>query len=171
MHRLETDRLMLRRALREDEPVLEALFHLEETARWLSPMPAVQEQRMLFVIVEKARDMIVGTIGFHHPVSPHHMQIGFALHPDHRHRGLMAEALACLLEEGFVTLGLNRISAYCVKENAASARVLERAGFRLEGLLRRHVWLADGMKHDVKLYSLNEEEWRSRDEKRTGGQI
>ena len=56
MHRLETDRLMLRRALREDEPVLEALFHLEETARWLSPMPAVQEQRMLFVIVEKARD-------------------------------------------------------------------------------------------------------------------
>ena len=115
--------------------------------------------------------MIVGTIGFHHPVSPHHMQIGFALHPDHRHRGLMAEALACLLEEGFVTLGLNRISAYCVKENAASARVLERAGFRLEGLLRRHVWLADGMKHDVKLYSLNEEEWRSRDEKRTGGQI
>ena len=96
MHRLETDRLMLRMALREDEPVL---------------------------------------------------------------------------EEGFVTLGLNRISAYCVKENAASARVLERAGFRLEGLLRRHVWLADGMKHDVKLYSLNEEEWRSRDEKRTGGQI
>ena len=84
MHRLETDRLMLRMALREDEPVLEALFHLEETARWLSPMPAVQEQRMLFVIVEKARDMIVGAIGFHHPVSPHHMQIGFALHPDHR---------------------------------------------------------------------------------------
>ena len=38
-----------------------------------------------------------------------------------------------MVDFGFRELGLRRISAWCIAENTASARVLERLGFRQEG--------------------------------------
>jgi RimJ/RimL family protein N-acetyltransferase len=35
-------------------------------------------------------------------------------------------------------LGIRRLAALCHPDNRASARVLEKAGFQLEGVLRRH---------------------------------
>lgn len=50
--------------------------------------------------------------------------------------GLMGEALALLLQEAFGELGLQRIEALVLPDNARSRRVLERAGFTLEGRAR-----------------------------------
>lgn len=51
-------------------------------------------------------------------------------------RGLMGEALELFLEEAFIELGLQRVEALVLPENARSRRLLERAGFTLEGLSR-----------------------------------
>jgi len=52
--------------------------------------------------------------------------------------GVMAEILPLVLDHGFHILGLHRIEALVTPGNLASAALLERFGFRLEGTLRDH---------------------------------
>ena len=62
--------------------------------------------------------------------------IGYVLRRDRWGRGLGSEVARQLVERGFERVGLHRIEATCDVENVASARVLEKAGLRLEGRLR-----------------------------------
>ena len=66
---------------------------------------------------------------------------------------MATEAAAAAVRFGFGELELNRITAYHMVRNAASARVLTRLGFQGEGLLRQRVrnW---GMFEDVLAYAL-----------------
>lgn len=50
-------------------------------------------------------------------------------------------------------LGITRIVARCLARNPASARVMEKAGLRREGMLVRHE-LKNGLFEDVLLYGL-----------------
>jgi RimJ/RimL family protein N-acetyltransferase len=52
-------------------------------------------------------------------------------------RGIVTEALRAITEYGIGTLGLTRIFALPFAHNTASCRVLEKAGYVLEGRLRR----------------------------------
>ena len=61
---------------------------------------------------------------------------------------------------GFRELGLDRISSWCIADNAASARVLERLGFRQEGRLRRNEHFK-GRWWDTLLYALLRDEWET----------
>src|SRR5262245_25176023 len=61
---------------------------------------------------------------------------GVVVAPEHRGLGYASEALGLMLDFGFGQLGLHRISAHCHPGHRAGARVLEKAGMRLEGTLR-----------------------------------
>lgn len=56
-------------------------------------------------------------------------------------RGYASEALAGVLRYAFDDLGLNRIEAACMPSNHASIGVLERGGFRREGLARGYLMI------------------------------
>jgi RimJ/RimL family protein N-acetyltransferase len=56
-------------------------------------------------------------------------ELGYALARDQHGRGLATEAARAMLSLGFDQLGLRRIDAVCVAENAPSLRLLERLGF------------------------------------------
>lgn len=56
-------------------------------------------------------------------------------------RGYASEALAGVLRHAFDDLGLNRVEAACMPSNHASIAVLERGGFRREGLARRYLMI------------------------------
>ncbi len=56
------------------------------------------------------------------------------------------------MEIAFDELGLHRVQAAVVPENTASARVLEKAGFREEGLARRYLFL-DGQWKDHRMFA------------------
>ena len=64
-------------------------------------------------------------------------EIGYLLAPDRQGRGYMHEALQHLLDYLFQTLHLHRVEAEVDPRNQPSARVLERLGFQLEGVLRQ----------------------------------
>ena len=49
--------------------------------------------------------------------------------------------------------------AWCVGDNAASARVLEKVGMSLEGREREKEWIT-GAWHDRMIYAILEREWR-----------
>jgi RimJ/RimL family protein N-acetyltransferase/gamma-glutamylcyclotransferase (GGCT)/AIG2-like uncharacterized protein YtfP len=89
----------------------------------------------------------------------HGVELGYLLARDAWGRGYMVEAVRAVagwyLEQGV----LERVWATCDVENTASARVLEKAGFEFEGVLRR--WDvhpgAGGQRRDARCYSLTRE--------------
>ena len=69
----------------------------------------------------------------------------------------MTRALKLLMPFVFRTLGLHRIEAACLIGNDASRKLLQRAGFRQEGLARRYL-LINGEWADHLLFALLKEE-------------
>ena len=66
-------------------------------------------------------------------------EIGAALFPEHRGRGVGTEAQALLVEYLFDTTPAERVQAATETGNLAEQRSLEKAGFVREGVLRRFV--------------------------------
>jgi len=79
-------------------------------------------------------------------------EVGYALSTPYQGRGLMTSALDQLVDELFARTTLERIEARCSIENDASYRLLEKVGFRREGLLREYFQLR-GRRHDNYLYA------------------
>ena len=67
-------------------------------------------------------------------------------------KGIATAAAIRATEYGFATLGLVRIQAMVFEWNTASARVLEKAGYVLEGRMRRSI-IKDGRIADSLLYA------------------
>lgn len=88
-------------------------------------------------------------------------EIGYELAPEHWGRGYATEAARAMAAFGFAELGLHRLQSYCVADNIASARVLEKIGMRREGHLREAQWYK-GRWWDTLLYGMLEGEWRER---------
>jgi len=56
-------------------------------------------------------------------------EVGYALHPDFQGKGIMTEALNCVIAYGFDSLKLKSVDAYTNRNNAKSIALLERKGF------------------------------------------
>ena len=78
--------------------------------------------------------------------------IGYWMGAPHIGKGLMTHALNGLCLHAFSTLDLKRVEAACLPENAASIRVLEKAGFTREGLARAYLNIA-GQRRDHLLFA------------------
>jgi [ribosomal protein S5]-alanine N-acetyltransferase len=79
--------------------------------------------------------------------------IGYWIGAPYAGRGLMTDAVRAVTQLAFATLRLNRLEAACLPGNIASARVLAKAGFRLEGRARQYLKI-DGRWQDHDLYAL-----------------
>ncbi|HUB08911.1 MAG TPA: GNAT family protein [Myxococcales bacterium] len=66
----------------------------------------------------------------------HSAEIGYWLGVAHWRKGIATEAVGAVSEWAFRTLGIHRLYAGVFGWNPASARVLEKAGYQLEGRLR-----------------------------------
>ena len=67
-------------------------------------------------------------------------------------RGLMPRALRLVAGHCFGTMRLHRLEAACIPDNNRSIRVLEKAGFSREGLLRSYLKI-NGAWQDHYLYA------------------
>ena len=54
-------------------------------------------------------------------------------------QGYMREAILALVHHAFTTVDLSRIEAACLPENAASRGLLEKAGFKYEGVAQSYL--------------------------------
>ncbi|MDP0492521.1 MAG: GNAT family N-acetyltransferase [Verrucomicrobiota bacterium JB023] len=86
-------------------------------------------------------------------------ELGFALAKRFWFHGYMAEALPVLLSFAFGEMKLHRVWADTDPRNDRSIRVLERLGFRREGVLREH-YLIHGESQDAVVYGLLNSDWR-----------
>lgn len=86
-------------------------------------------------------------------------ELGFAFARQHHGRGLAAEAAGAIIKLGFGELRLHRITAVCIEENEASARLLRRLGFALEARFVDNV-IFKGQWVTQLVYALTEDRWR-----------
>jgi [ribosomal protein S5]-alanine N-acetyltransferase len=96
----------------------------------------------------------VGGIGIRigQDVHRHVAELGFWLGEDFWGHGIMTEAVPAFTDYCFEKFPLHRIFAEPYANNPASARVLEKAGFVLEGRLRKNA-VKEGQVLDSLLYA------------------
>lgn len=70
----------------------------------------------------------------------HRGRIHYCTHPKFRGKGLTTKAVKLVTQYGFKRYKLKRIIGICRIYNKASARILEKAGYKLEGILRKHTY-------------------------------
>ena len=157
---LESERLSLRCPREDDAPaVLEAIREtfddLHAWLPWAERLPTLEEQcvhaaasRRRFeasedftlYLFERAGGSFVGGSGLHRiDWSVPRFEIGYWVRASRQGRGYAAEVTRTLAAAAFERLGAARVEIRADPRNARSRRVAERAGFELEGVLRRDV--------------------------------
>jgi len=86
-------------------------------------------------------------------------EIGYFLIPDERGKGYCTEAINIIVDYLFLSKNIERIQAMTDLRNVGSQKVLEKAGFKREGAVRRLFFLR-GQHVDAFLYSIIREEWK-----------
>jgi len=114
---------------------------------------AVQRPETDFAIASSKE--VIGGIGFHPQSDVHRLtaEIGYWLGEPFWGRGIATQALRALTEWVFATTPVVRIYAHVFAWNPASARVLEKCGFTLEGRMRSSV-IKDGQIIDQLMYGI-----------------
>ena len=112
-------------------------------------------------IIEKKDGSKIGFI-FHfcimHPAYKQ-LEIGYFLVPSERGKGYCTEAVRIMVDYLFLSRDTMRVQACTDTRNLASQKVLEKAGFKTEGTMRKTLFLRGGFK-DACLYSILREEWK-----------
>ncbi len=83
----------------------------------------------------------------------HRAELGYWVSKDYRGRGLATAITRVMVRHAFQSLGLQRIEALTFSQNLISQRVLEKAGFKLEGLLQGY-HIKNGILQDACMYGL-----------------
>jgi [ribosomal protein S5]-alanine N-acetyltransferase len=168
---LLTERLMLRPLVATDAPILAQLaadpsvsamipriphpYTLDDAATYIDLMhlEAQSGSNYAYAVTRRQDGILMGTaeIG----VEQHHQRgaLGYWMGAPYRQQGYTREAVSRLIQLGFGELDLHRVYAYCLRENAASAQVLERCGLKREGILHDHIF-HQGRFHDEVYYAL-----------------
>jgi ribosomal-protein-alanine N-acetyltransferase len=153
--RFETARLLLRPVTHEDaDAIFDTYAQDEEVTRYLIWRPHTSrretaayierciatppEIERTYMVVGREDDVVRGALALRQR-APHRLDCGYVLARCWWRQGLMTEALSEVAGWGLRQPSVFRVGAVCDFENIGSARVLEKAGFVREGLLRR--WL------------------------------
>ncbi|QDQ25466.1 GNAT family N-acetyltransferase [Chitinimonas arctica] len=174
---LTTPRLLLRPLRDADAPALFAIFSDPRVMRYWStpPWPTLEEAHKLIARdvesmaagkyvrfgMERLEDgQLLGNCTlFNLYEQCRRAEIGYGMSAAAWGKGYMHEALSAMLAYGFDEMALNRVEADIDPRNEASARSLERLGFKKEGHLRER-WIVDGEVSDSGLYGLLRSEWK-----------
>jgi RimJ/RimL family protein N-acetyltransferase len=174
---LHTDRLLLREFVSADWPEVLAyerhpryLQYSDWTDRtpddvqrfvqmFLDQQAEQPRRKFQLAVTLKASGRLIGNCGIRQAAAgAREADIGYELSPDHWGHGYATEAARAIVQFGFAELKVHRIWAWCIADNTASARLLERLGLKLEGRLREKEYFK-GRWWDTLVYGILENEW------------
>ncbi|WP_462187731.1 MULTISPECIES: GNAT family N-acetyltransferase [unclassified Frankia] len=119
-----------------------------------SPQSWASGTGALFAVVDATTEQLLASVGLADLSGDGDAKIGYWCAAPTRGRGVTSQAVAALTRWGFRALGLARIEWRAAVGNLASRRVAEKAGFTVEGTLRRALLLGDGNRRDCWVGSL-----------------
>lgn len=180
MIKLFTERLLIRDHSPGDLETHHSLFSDNEVMRYLPDIKTnnPEESRgnlfaaikdaesprrkfYFFRIEDKTTGGHIGEIGYtvtQNPPPGKFAGLGYFILKKHWGKGYTTEALKRVLRFAFEENGVYRISTGCLKENAASERVMQKCGFIKEAEFREYV-LHEGKLKDRVEYRLLKSEW------------
>jgi RimJ/RimL family protein N-acetyltransferase len=149
---LVVDELLLRPWRPTDTAAVVAACQDPEIARWVSiPQPYLATDAEAFIaasgamwrdgtgapfaITEAATGQLLGAVTMFGP-DGHQATVGLWLVPAGRGRGAGTRSLRKVADWAFATTDVFRIDCFLMVGNLASERMVERAGFQREGILR-----------------------------------
>ena len=167
---LETERLLLRPYLAADAADVQRLAGdarvADTTANIPHPYPDGAAQawiaaqasalatgtRIAYAVTLRRDGALIGTVDLHEMSRTHaRAMLGYWIGVPYWGQGYATEATRRLIDHGHTAHGLSRIGGACLARNPASARVMEKAGLRLEGRLVAHE-CKHGVFEDLLLY-------------------
>jgi len=175
---LQTNRLLLRQLVQEDLEFVYRHFKDVRVAEFLlDEAPVVdydQAQAIIdfyqnpetkthnrWALVRRSDGLVIGTCGFHKwSKDNHRVEIGYDLTPECWGQGYMREGMQAAIDNGFKRMGVNRIEAVVHRDNQRSLKLLDRLGFKREGLMRDYYYY-EGHYYDHWLLSLLKRDWES----------
>jgi [ribosomal protein S5]-alanine N-acetyltransferase len=173
---LETERLHLRRLVKDDAPGLLELYSNEDVTRFID-VPTLTELEQAEALVTSMDALyasgkglrwgvytledclFIGTCGYHDwDHKRQRAEISYDLGPHSWGQGYMREALLAVLDFGFKTLKLHRIEALVDPADKRSQNLLYGLGFKMEGVLRDHDFLKGRFQDDM-VFALLQQDW------------
>lgn len=174
---IETDRLIIRDFTLEDIDKVHLYAKDEKVVRFMEWGPNTYEETEAFVnyaieeaakekrskydlaIICKDSNELIGGVALSESDEKNRVAVvGYTLNPKFWGKGYATEASRRMIEYGFEVHKFHRIEATCDVRNRGSARVLEKSGLKLEGVIREHILLRDGWRNS-NLYSILNHEY------------
>lgn len=115
------------------------------------------------ILCIKADGKVCGSIGLHaqQDVMCKNMELGYWIAEPYWGQGIATNAVTLMVQYGFKHWDINRIFAKPFAVNIGSLRVLEKVGFRKEGLFKAAVYKR-GRYIDFLEYAIHRTEWEHR---------
>jgi ribosomal-protein-alanine N-acetyltransferase len=142
----------------DDDPFTDISQALDQIKTW--DYGFINIRCIRWGITRKDGDEMIGTCGYYgfHTWNQR-ASIGYELARGSWRQGIMTEALGVVIDFGFKEMELNRIEAVIMPENTASIHLLEKLGFRNEGLLAEYErWGSKGFV-DLCMYAVLRKAW------------
>jgi RimJ/RimL family protein N-acetyltransferase len=134
------------------EPIMEQMTKAEAERRF-----ADTSKKATFIIQKKDGTNIGLIVYFGQSAGS--ITIGYAIEPSEQGKGYGTEALQLMVDYLFLGKEIHRVQANTDPENKASQHILEKVGFKKEGVSRRSSFVR-GQWRDEGLYSILREEWK-----------
>ena len=168
---LESERLLLRHTTKDD---VNEVFEMRSNPEIMKFVPrplvtskeeALEHIKLIQTKIEentginwaitlKGNSRLIGIIG-HYRISWENLrsEIGYMILPEYHGKGITSEAVKLLIDYGFKTMKMHSLEAIIDPRNHASAKVLEKNNFVLEGQFKEDT-LWQGQWLDTNIYSL-----------------
>lgn len=172
--RFESKRLIIRAPEWNDgaavnEAVIESIEELRPWMPWAQAIPTMDESesnirqsRLKFLertdlrllLMNKETGQYVGGSGLHRiDWTTRKFEIGYWIRTSCSNQGYMTEAVDAITNFASTVLEANRIEIRCDSRNIRSAKVAERLGFTLEGVLRNEIRDVQGLLRDTMVFA------------------
>ncbi len=181
---LETERLLLRRFTESDVDDLCDLEGDPEVMRFITggeptPREEIRNETLprflrsyerfggfgVWAAIERSTGEFLGWFEFYpwKDAGPEEVELGYRLCRSAWGKGYATEGSRALIRKGFAELGVQRVVAETMVVNAASRRVMEKAGLRYVRTFHQEwPWRIEGDEHGDVEYALTKAEWEGR---------
>jgi RimJ/RimL family protein N-acetyltransferase len=171
---IESDRLLIRApkwgdGIQLNEAVIESSNELKPWMPWAQSIPTVEESEivirrarlrymertdLMLLLFLKETGQLIGSSGLHRiDWESRKFEIGYWGRSTFSGNGYITEAADAITNFAVHDLNANRVDIRCDSRNHRSARVAERLGFTLEGILRSEKCAIDGSLRDTMIFA------------------
>jgi [ribosomal protein S5]-alanine N-acetyltransferase len=174
---LSTRRLRLRQFRDADAEAMHRCFANPEAMRfWNHPIHTkrIETERAVhrfidctpsyyrfWAVADTKTDRCFGMVNYHDGhIRNKRVAIGYIIDPARHQKGIATEAVSAMLDFCFGELHLHRVQAFIQPDNTASRKLVEKLGFRSEGILRDNLRVGEAWRDEM-LFALLEKDWRS----------